>query len=220
MRRIAIIGAGGFARELRWLLSEIAADPNHRGEAFEFAGFVVSDVNKRGDHDSEIAGGYEWLEDHHIDAVALGIGTPAARLRVAAELQSRMPHLDWPTIIHPSVRFDRSTCTFGKGAVICAGVIATVNVAFEQLCLAGVACTIGHESRIGAGTVLNPASNVSGGVDVGRGVLIGTGAQILQYLTIGEGATVGAGAVVSKNVDPWTTVVGVPAKPLVRSAAK
>ena len=75
-------------------------------------------------------------------------------------------------------------------------------------------CTIGHESVIGRGAVLNPTVNISGGVTIGEGVLIGTGAQVLQYLTVGENATVGAGAVVSKNVEPGTTVVGIPAKPL------
>jgi maltose O-acetyltransferase len=44
--------------------------------------------------------------------------------------------------------------------------------------------------------------------------LIGTGAVILQGLTIGRGATVGAGAVVTRDVAPGSTVVGVPARPL------
>jgi serine acetyltransferase len=51
-------------------------------------------------------------------------------------------------------------------------------------------------------------------------VLVGTGAQVLQNLKIGENAIIGAGAVVSKNVEPMTTVVGIPAKPLIRSAEK
>lgn len=35
---------------------------------------------------------------------------------------------------------------------------------------------------------------------------------ILPNVTIGEGAVVASGAVVSKNVDPWTVVGGIPAK--------
>ena len=49
-----------------------------------------------------------------------------------------------------------------------------------------------------------------------EGVLVGTGAQVLQYVTVGEGATVGAGAVVTKDVPPGATVVGIPAKELAR----
>jgi acetyltransferase-like isoleucine patch superfamily enzyme len=59
-----------------------------------------------------------------------------------------------------------------------------------------------------------PTVNISGGVVIGEGVLLGTGAQVLQYVSVGPGATVGAGAVVTKNVEPGTTVVGIPAKPL------
>jgi acetyltransferase-like isoleucine patch superfamily enzyme len=66
--------------------------------------------------------------------------------------------------------------------------------------------------------VLNPTVNISGGVELGDGVLVGTGAQVLQYLKIGDGAQIGAGAVVNKNVNPDTTVVGVPAKELVKKA--
>ncbi len=47
---------------------------------------------------------------------------------------------------------------------------------------------------------------------VKKGASIGTGAIILPGLIIGENAMVGAGAVVTKDVRPNTTVVGVPAK--------
>lgn len=43
------------------------------------------------------------------------------------------------------------------------------------------------------------------------GVLIGTGAIIIGNVTVGEGAKVGAGSVVLTNVDPHTTVAGIPA---------
>ena len=44
--------------------------------------------------------------------------------------------------------------------------------------------------------------------------VVGAGAIILPGLIIGEGAIIGAGAVVTKNVAPWITVVGNPAKPM------
>ncbi len=218
MRRIAIIGAGGFAREVRWLLSEIAADPKQQCEPFEVAGFLVSDRGKLGSRDSEVLGEIDWLDANHIDALAIGIGTPPARLRVAEELKCRFPNMEWPAIVHPSVRFDAETCKLEEGVILCAGVIATVNVVFGAFSMVDLSCTIGHEARIGAGSALYRAANISGGVQIGKGVLVGTGAQVLQYLTIGENATIGAGAVVNKDVEPMTTVAGIPAKPIVRNA--
>ena len=43
-------------------------------------------------------------------------------------------------------------------------------------------------------------------------ILIGSGTIILPGVTIGEGAIVAAGAVVTKNVQPFTIVGGVPAR--------
>jgi len=52
----------------------------------------------------------------------------------------------------------------------------------------------------------------SAGVDIGDDVYIGAGATILPGVRIGKAAIVGAGAVVTRDVDPATTVVGIPAK--------
>lgn len=49
-----------------------------------------------------------------------------------------------------------------------------------------------------------------------RGVLIGAGAKILGNIEVGVGAKVGAGSVVVGNVPPFTSVVGVPARPVGR----
>ena len=49
-------------------------------------------------------------------------------------------------------------------------------------------------------------------VVVGNDVWIGHGAVLLNGITIGDGAIIAAGAVVTKNVDPYTIVGGVPAR--------
>ena len=47
-----------------------------------------------------------------------------------------------------------------------------------------------------------------------RGVLLGAGAKVLGNIVVGEGAKVGAGSIVLDDVAPYTTVVGVPARPV------
>jgi len=53
-------------------------------------------------------------------------------------------------------------------------------------------------------------------VTIGHDVWIGHGATILPGVAVGNGAVVGAGAVVAKDVEPYTIVGGVAAKPLRR----
>jgi maltose O-acetyltransferase len=51
-------------------------------------------------------------------------------------------------------------------------------------------------------------------VNIGNHAWIGSRALILPGVTVGEGAVVAAGAVVTSDVEPYTVVGGVPARPI------
>lgn len=208
---MVIVGSGGQARETLWIAESLDGS-----EAFEVVGFVVSNPDNLTERDSKnlVLGDLGWLGSHRreFDALAIGIGTPAVRLRLGADLEREFDAAWWPAIVHPSVIMDRNTCTIGHGVLLCPGVVATVGDVFEAHCMVNCSVTVGHESRIGRASVVNPGANIAGGVNLGCSCLVGSGAQVLQYRSVGDGATVGAGAVVTKDVIAGDTVVGVPAR--------
>lgn len=200
------------AREVASALNWI----NRSEPQFQFVGYVVSDLSKLGDRDSResIVGDFGWIEKHRssVDALAIGVGTPSVRLQLSQQLGQAFPEIEWPVIVHPTAVVDYDSAQIGEGAFIGARCVSTVNLVLHPFAICNFGTTIGHETCIGRGSVVNPGSNLSGGVVIEDEVLIGTGAQVLQYLKIGSGATVGAGAVVIRNVAENTTVIGVPAR--------
>jgi len=62
----------------------------------------------------------------------------------------------------------------------------------------------------------NPTTGIGGKrhPTLRSGVVIGSGAQVLGPIEVGAGARVGANSVVTKDVLPSTTVVGIPARPV------
>lgn len=75
--------------------------------------------------------------------------------------------------------------------------------------------TVGEAVNIGAGAV---TANFDGErkhpTTIGDGAFIGVDTMLRAPITIGEGAKTGAGAVVTRDVAPGKTVVGMPARPI------
>ena len=218
MRDLVIIGAGGFAREVAFLVADI----NRATPEWNLLGYIDREAGNVGTQLGPYAviGTEDYLRgsDREIFAV-IGVGDPQIIARVAGRLKE-MPNVRFPNLIHPSVISDAERIHYGQGNIVCAGNILTTEITIGSFNIFNLSCTFGHDDRIGDCNVINPGVNVSGGVVIEDRCLLGTGATILQNKRIGAEATVGAGAVVAKDVAPGLTVVGVPAKPIGNSVTK
>jgi bifunctional UDP-N-acetylglucosamine pyrophosphorylase/glucosamine-1-phosphate N-acetyltransferase len=74
---------------------------------------------------------------------------------------------------------------------------------------------IGPEVNIGAGTITcNYDGRHKNLTEIGEGAFIGSDTMLVAPVKVGAHAKTGAGSVVTKDVDPNTLVVGVPARPI------
>lgn len=190
MRNLVVLGAAGHAREIAALARLSASAPS-----WDEIALVGPDAEEA-----------VWESDAD---VAVGFGAPQRRRLLLSRLG--LDESRWPTLVHPSSVVDESA-QLAEGVTVQAGVVITTDVRIDPLTHLNYNVTIGHDTVVGAGCLINPGANVSGNVTIGDGALIGAGAVVLEDLTIGEGARVGAGAVVTRDVPAGATVVGVPAR--------
>jgi len=206
MKNLAIVGLGGFGREVKMLIDQI----NFIQPKYNFIGYFDDNVNIQMSATHRFLGSITdlnfWPED--IDVV-FAIGNPMIRKDLVSRISNG--RITFPALIHPSCIIAED-CKIGHGAIICAGSIITVNVEIGDHVIINLMTTIGHDSRIESFVSIMPAVNVSGQVIVGEAAYLGTGSKILQGCSIGKNSTIGAGAVVINNIDDNITAVGVPAK--------
>lgn len=208
-RPLVILGGGGFAREVAWLVEDIN---RLSGCSWEVVGYWVhqDDVDQRTIGHLPIVGPRElvkYLPELH--AVA-AIGSPGIRERAVAEAEGF--GCRFATLVHPGVMFDHGTVTIGTGSVVCAGSVLTVDISVGEHVQINLDCTIGHDSVVDDFVTISPGCHISGNNHIGRGAFLGTGAVTVERRRIGASSTVGAGAVVVQDVQDGATVMGVPAK--------
>ena len=104
-------------------------------------------------------------------------------------------------------------CYIGRGAEFGRGFVLlhADGIVINRLVRGGDNIYIEHQVTIGADRGTSPV--------LGNDIFVGAGAKILGSIVIGDGARVGANAVVVKDVPPYATVVGVPAR-VVRQRSK
>ena len=114
----------------------------------------------------------------------------------------------------------RDQVEIGDNAVVMMGAVINIGAEIgegsmiDMGAVLGGRAIVGKNCHIGAGTVLagvvEPPSAQP--VVIEDDVLIGANAVVLEGVRVGKGAVVGAGAVVTKDVEPYTVVMGMPAK--------
>lgn len=208
MKDLVIIGSGGFAKEILFLLESDSL----YSEEYHILGFIDNNMVV-GDMilGTPVIGNDHWLlnYDHEIYAVC-AVGKPEAKRNIISKFVGNK-NIIFPNIISSSAILSKYI-EFGIGNIICAGTILTVDIKIGDFVTINLDCTVGHDSTIDNFTTIHPSVNVSGNVKVGKNTEIGTGTNIIQGIEIGNNVVIGAGTVVIKNIEDNSTVVGNPGK--------
>lgn len=203
---IVILGAGGHGR--------VVLDVLQQAREHVVKGFIDSNPQLWGRRVDgvPVLGGPDLLTDlasQGIEGAIVAIGDNGVRRQFADLVDSA--GLELANAIHPSANLAR-TVTVGCNVVIAAGALVCAHCQIGDSVILNTGCIVDHESMVGTAAHVCPGVKVAGHVTVESGAFVGIGATIIQNLRIGYDSVTGAGSVVIEDVEPMTTVVGVPAK--------
>lgn len=198
-----ILGAGGHALSVADLLSA------QTRQDIYFVSPAHVDPTFRVDADA-----IAWAGTHGA-TVVLGMGN----LEVRASILERHPNLaDSPGLVAPTASVSPGISPLGGGTIHHqAHVGPDVTLGLGVIINSGA--IVEHGATVGNCSHIAPGARILGDVNIGEKCLVGGGAVVTPGVTVPSGCTIGAGAVVVSDLEPNTTVAGVPAKKLTSRGA-
>ena len=189
----ALIGAGGFAREIKAHIG----DPT-------MPCFVDDRFWKQND---DYIFPLSQFDPNEYE-VLVAIGNPKDRFDVVQQLPKETEYF---TFIHPSAQLLGYDILVGKGSIICAGCILTTNIIIGDHAHLNLQTTIGHDCRIGSYFTTAPGVKVSGNCTIHDCVYVGTNASIKEKINVHSFTTIGLNAGVVKHITKPGVYIGTPA---------
>lgn len=205
-RRIVIAGAGGFGRGVYdWLQDTLnARQPTQTTEVV-----FIDDETPLVQPQASVISSIDAYEPRSQDEVLCAVAKPELRRQIVELLRRRdavfHSFVDYRAVIGSRVRI-------GEGSIVCPGTVLDADVTVGAHVHVNSNSFIGHDSLLGDYSTLSPAVNVMGQVTVGLGGFLGGSSVVLPRTNVGAWSTLGAGAVLVKGSDPYTTMVGNPAR--------
>jgi sugar O-acyltransferase (sialic acid O-acetyltransferase NeuD family) len=211
MKGLAIIGAGGLAREASLLVEDINSDPPD-GRRWNLLGFIDEDRSSWGRdlRGYPVLGGAAALAALPPDTeVVCAVADPRIKRRLVRLAED--VGLGFATLVAAGAA-PIGEVTIGRGVMINKGCLLTTNIRLDDHVILNPGCAVGHDAEVGPFTTLMWRVNISGAAVIGEGCSLGTATTVLQGLQLGQGCITGAGAVVTRDLPPDCTAVGVPAR--------
>lgn len=208
MKNVIVYGAGEFGTLISNVLSYY--------DEYKIAAFGDDDSQKIGKYleETPILGKDDLLnfaKKNGINTAITAIGNNMVRGDKYNLLKSN--GFKMISIVHPKALIDTKV-TYGDNVIIEMGTAIHTHSTIGNNVFLGGDALVGHHNTIGNHVLIGGNVSFGGNVIVEDYVSIGVGASIKPGVRLGKACTVGVGAAVVKDIEPGTTVVGVPAKPI------
>ncbi|APE46384.1 acetyltransferase [Delftia sp. HK171] len=210
MKKVYIIGAGGWGREvLVQMRDSLECDSK-----WTIAGFLDTrpHILDGIDCGAAVVGNPLTHTPRHDEFFVCAIGLPRPRQQFTQPLLGRggeFIHIRTPYNTHGYLS---ARVHLGTGCFWAARVQISPDVWIGDFANIHSGTIIGHDARIGRYAQIGAMTFIGGGAQIGDFAIVHPNATVTPGVQIGEGATVGAGAVVLKNVAAGATVFGNPAR--------
>ncbi len=207
MKKLIIVGAGGFGREVyAW-----AKQHPDCGQVWELAGFLDDDLSVLDGYDYSVnvlgpIEGYMPAED---EVFVCAIGAPEIKKKVCESLLANAA--TFINLVHPSVILGENI-RLGVGVVLCPRVTLTADISIGDFVAINCHSSAGHDVTIGAWATISGHCDLTGNTSYGTGAFLATGVRIAPSKSVGKLAYVGAGSVVIRSVKDGQKVFGNPAR--------
>lgn len=206
-----LVGSGGMGRETMSFITQLPQ--------FADADICFLETNPIADEWQGIP--FRSIDDFLVERdreLQFAVSVSDSHLRKALTEQMLAAGATVQDVIHPTAQIGPDV-QIGRGAVISAFTFLGAGARIGRMFQCNVWTSVHHDCIIGDYVTLAPGARCNGNVHVQDHAYVGASAVIRQGtperpLVIGEGAVVGMGAVVTKDVAPFTTVVGNPARVL------
>lgn len=212
MKRLAIFGTGGLAKEVL----DLALDQGYT--EIVFLSQNMCDKATIFEYPIEKEEIFFQLDIQDYDFV-IAVAEPKIRKKIF----NKYNELTYPNLIHSQATLGhqvREVLNRGCGNIIAAGARLTNSISIGYFNIISFNSTVGHDCALDSFISIMPSANISGCVKIEEGVYIGTNAAILpgksssELHTLGQYSIIGAGCVVLNSTQEYTTYVGIPAREL------